>query len=127
VSSPGAGELEPRRHRVHPARAMRTRRPVAQGAGVGNETSFPGITSAEALDKLVGKLRRQNLRVALAHVHAPAGDMLGRARVAAETGGYSEFLTLDSAVRWASSGTVPGQRASQVPGPAAERQGGGSM
>jgi len=85
------------------------------------------ITGAEALDKLVGDLRRQHVRVALAHVHAPVADMLRRAGVAAETGGLPEFLTLDSAVQWASSGTVPGPRAGQVPDPSAERQGGGSM
>jgi hypothetical protein len=109
---------------------------MAHGAGV-------GVTSAEALDKLAGDLRRRNLRVALAHVHAPVGDMLRRAEVAADGGGLREFPNLDSAARWAASGAVPDPRAGQgspapsspwsspprpsPSSPSAERHGGGSM
>jgi SulP family sulfate permease len=85
------------------------------------------ITAAEALDKLAGDLRRRNVRVVLAHVHAPVGEMLRRSGVAAEAGGLPEFRNLDSAVRWASSATVPGQPADQVPAPAPKGHGGGSM
>jgi MFS superfamily sulfate permease-like transporter len=39
------------------------------------------VTGADALDKLIGDLGRQNVRVVLAHVHAPVADMLRRAAV----------------------------------------------
>ena len=75
------------------------------------------ITGAEALGKLVADLRRRNMRVALAHVHAPVADMLRRSGVAPETGGLPEFPNLDSAARWATTSAVPGPPADQVPGP----------
>jgi hypothetical protein len=61
------------------------------------------ITSSEAVEKLADVLGRQHVRLALAHVHAPAQDMLSHFEPAGNQGGWRVFPTLESAVSWARS------------------------
>jgi len=62
------------------------------------------ITSSEAVQKLAGVLGRQHVRLVLAHVHAPARNMLSHFEPAGDAGvqdGWRVFPTLESAVSWA--------------------------
>ena len=60
------------------------------------------ITSTEALAKLIEELARRDVRVALAHVHATAADMIRRSASDGNPGPERIFPNLDSAVTWAS-------------------------
>jgi len=62
------------------------------------------ITSTEALAKLVEELARRDVRVALAHVHVTAADMIRRSASDGKPGPDRIFPNLDSAVTWASTG-----------------------
>jgi sulfate permease, SulP family len=62
------------------------------------------ITSTEALAKLIEELARRDVRVALAHVHATAADMIRRSASDGHPGPDRIFPNLDSAVTWASTG-----------------------
>jgi len=64
------------------------------------------ITSSEALEKLAAALRRQHVRLAFAHLHAPARDMLSHFALA----GCPVFPTLESAVGWAHQPTADSKR-----------------
>jgi len=70
------------------------------------------ITSSEAVEKLAAVLRRQHVRLALAHLHAPAKDMLSHFELA----GYPVFPTLESAVSWARSTRTDDAPEAQVGG-----------
>jgi len=59
------------------------------------------ITTSEAVEKLAAVLGRQHVRLALAHLHAPARAMLSHFELA----GYPDFPTLESAVSWARRST----------------------
>lgn len=59
------------------------------------------ITSSEVLQKLAAVLGRQHVRFALAHLHAPARDMLANFGLTGEGGRCRVFPTLESAVSWA--------------------------
>jgi len=65
------------------------------------------ITSSEAVEKLADVLGGQHVRLALAHVHAPAQHILSHFQPAGDAGdapvpgGWRVFPTLDSAVSWA--------------------------
>ncbi len=61
------------------------------------------ITSTEALAKLIEELARRDVRVALAHVHATAADMIRRSASGGQPGPDLIFPNLDSAVTWAST------------------------
>jgi MFS superfamily sulfate permease-like transporter len=62
------------------------------------------ITSTEALAKLIKELAHRDVRVALAHVHATAADMIRRSAGDGKPGPDRIFPNLDSAARWASIG-----------------------
>ncbi|HJZ00807.1 MAG TPA: hypothetical protein VJ305_08800 [Streptosporangiaceae bacterium] len=64
------------------------------------------ITSTEALAKLIEELARRDVRVALAHVHATAADMIRRYASDGNPGPERIFPNLDSAVTWASTSPV---------------------
>jgi|HubBroStandDraft_3_1064219.scaffolds.fasta_scaffold07104_2 SulP family sulfate permease len=64
------------------------------------------ITSTEALAKLIEELARRDVRVALAHVHATAADMIRRSASDGNPGPERIFPNLDSAVTWASTSPV---------------------
>jgi SulP family sulfate permease len=61
------------------------------------------ITSSEVLEKLAAALGRQHVRFALAHLHAPARDMLTHFGLTGEEGSCRVFPTLEAAVSWARS------------------------
>jgi sulfate permease, SulP family len=61
------------------------------------------ITSTEALAKLTEDLAHRGIRVALAHVHATAADMIRRSASDGKPGPDRVFPNLDSAVAWARS------------------------
>ncbi len=61
------------------------------------------ITSSEKLIKLVHSLRQKHLRVALAHVHAPAMEMARRSGLLDEVGADHVFENVDAGVTWVRS------------------------
>jgi sulfate permease, SulP family len=61
------------------------------------------ITSTEALTKLVEELAGRDVRVALAHVHATAADMIRRSASDGKPGPDRILPNLGSAVAWAST------------------------
>jgi MFS superfamily sulfate permease-like transporter len=70
------------------------------------------ITTSEAVEKLAAVLRRQHVRLGLAHLHAPARAMLGHFELA----GCPAFPTLESAVSWARSTRTDDAPEAQVGG-----------
>jgi sulfate permease, SulP family len=78
------------------------------------------ITTAEVLEKLVHELNNREVRVGLAHVHAPAARMLQQSGVMARLGDDRIFPNLNLAVAWASS--VGADRSRSTGGPADAQQ-----
>jgi sulfate permease, SulP family len=74
------------------------------------------ITSSEVLEKLAAALGRQHVRLALAHLHAPARDMLTHFGLTGEDGSCRVFPTLESAVSWARSEPAAPQTVRPPPG-----------
>jgi high affinity sulfate transporter 1 len=64
------------------------------------------ITTAEVLERLVRELSSRQVRVGLAHVHAPAAQMLRRSGVMAALGDDRIFPNLATAAAWASTAQV---------------------
>jgi SulP family sulfate permease len=62
------------------------------------------ITSSEQLEKLISGLVSSNVRFAIAHLHDPARQMLEVAGLLQNVGPEHIFLTLESAVQWATNG-----------------------
>jgi high affinity sulfate transporter 1 len=65
------------------------------------------ITSTEALEKVMDRLAKRDVRLGLAHVHAPAEDMLRRSGLLEELGADRIFPNLDVAVAWAGGADAP--------------------
>ncbi len=61
------------------------------------------ITSTENLAKLVGHLRDQHVKIAFAHLHAPALEMARRTGIVDQLGPVPIFQTLAAATTWARS------------------------
>ena len=61
------------------------------------------ITTAEVLEKLVHELNNRQVRVGLAHLHAPAAQRLQQPGAMATTGDDRTFPNLAAAVAWAST------------------------
>jgi MFS superfamily sulfate permease-like transporter len=73
------------------------------------------ITTAEVLDKLIHELGDRQVRVGLAHVHAPAARMLQQSGVMARLGDDRIFPNLNLAVAWASSAGADRSRSTGDP------------
>jgi SulP family sulfate permease len=56
------------------------------------------ITAAETLDKLIRELGHRQVRVGLAHLHAPVAQLLDRSGVMATVGADRTFPNLPAAV-----------------------------
>jgi sulfate permease, SulP family len=56
------------------------------------------ITAAETLDKLIRELDHRQVRVGLAHLHAPVAQLLDRSGVIATVGADRTFPNLPAAV-----------------------------
>jgi MFS superfamily sulfate permease-like transporter len=69
------------------------------------------ITSAEVLEKLIRELGRRQVRLGLAHVHAPAARMLRGSGVMAAVGDDRTLPNLAAAAAWASTSSVDGSAA----------------
>jgi sulfate permease, SulP family len=78
------------------------------------------ITTAEVLEKLVGELNSRQVRVGLAHVHAPAAQMLQQSGAMATIGDDRIFPNLAAAVAWASTPEAEGSRTAGGPADAKE-------
>jgi MFS superfamily sulfate permease-like transporter len=74
------------------------------------------ITSSEVLEKLAAALGRQHVRLALAHLHAPARDMLTHFGLTGEEGSCRVFPTLEAAVSWARAEPAAPQTVRPPPG-----------
>jgi MFS superfamily sulfate permease-like transporter len=73
------------------------------------------ITTAEVLEKLVRELGDRQVRVGLAHMHAPAAQMLQQSGVMARLGDDRIFPNLNLAVAWASSAGADRSRSTGDP------------
>jgi SulP family sulfate permease len=82
--------------------------------------SLLDITAAETLDKLIGELGRRRVRVGLAHLHAPAAQLLDRSGVMATVGADRTFPNLPAAVAWATTAPADESRTAGGPGNAKE-------
>jgi sulfate permease, SulP family len=66
------------------------------------------ITSTDALEKVMDRLAKEDVRLGLVHVHAPAEDMLRRSGLLEKLGADRIFPNLDVAVAWAGGVDAPG-------------------
>lgn len=74
------------------------------------------ITAAEVLEKLVGELNSsRQVRVGLAHLHAPAAQMLQQSGAMARLGDDRIFPNLAAGVTWASSADADRSRSAGGP------------
>lgn len=68
------------------------------------------ITAAEVLEKLIHELGDRQVRVGLAHLHAPTARMLRRSGAMAAVDAGRIFPNLAAAVAWASTTEADGSR-----------------
>jgi sulfate permease, SulP family len=65
------------------------------------------ITSTDALEKVMDRLAKEDVRLGLVHVHAPAEGMLRRSCLLGKLGADRIFPNLDVAVAWAGGLDAP--------------------